>query len=343
MATFRKRENKWQVQIRRQGFPTISRSFLKRTDAAEWARHWETKADRNELPTNTKALASISLGELVQRYRDEISCTKRGSEIEIIVLDAFLRDPICRKKLSVLATSDFADYRDRRLAVISAKTLIRQLAPLSNMFNIARREWGLPLRSNPLSDLRLVSPDNKRKRRLQEGELDKLLEAGRKTRNPLLIPIVRLALETAMRRGEILALQFCDVDIERCTATIRESKNGYSRTIPLSSLAAAILESTLAVMCDKAKAQNARIFPLTPVAVRLAWDKLTKRAKIDDLHFHDLRHEAISRFFELGLTVPEVASISGHRDIRMLLRYAHADKGKLAKKLNASSLLNEAT
>ena len=143
-----------------------------------------------------------------------------------------------------------------------------------------------------------------------------------------------------MRRGEILALRVRDVDIERCTATIRESKNGYSRTIPLSSLAVALLETTIAVMSDKAKSQNGRIFPVTPIAVRLAWDKLTKRAKIDDLHFHDLRHEAISRFFEKGLTVPEVASISGHRDIRMLMRYAHADKGKLAKKLNAS-LVNE--
>lgn len=70
--------------------------------------------------------------------------------------------------------------------------------------------------------------------------------------------------------------------------------------------------------------------------MRLAWDKLTRRAKLDDLHFHDLRHEAISRFFEKGLTVPEVASISGHRDIRMLLRYAHADQGKLARKLNGA-------
>ncbi|QND56595.1 site-specific integrase [Mesorhizobium huakuii] len=190
-----------------------------------------------------------------------------------------------------------------------------------------------PLRRNPLTDLALKVKDNKRDRRLREGEFEKLLIAGRKTRNRMLIPIVRLALETAMRRGEILALRFRDVDIERCMATIQDSKNGHSRTIPLSSLAVAILETTIAVMNEKGKAQNARIFPLTPVAVRLAWDKLTKRAIIDDLHFHDLRHEAISRFFEKGLTVPEVASISGHRDIRMLLRYAHADKAQLAKKL----------
>ena len=102
----------------------------------------------------------------------------------------------------------------------------------------------------------------------------------------------------------------------------------------LTDVTVAILETTIAVMSEKDKADNERIFPITPLALRLAWVRLTKRAKIDDLHFHDLRHEAISRFFEKGLTVPEVASISGHRDIRMLLRYAHADKGKLAEKLN---------
>lgn len=336
MATIRKRGTKWQVQIRRQGFPTISRSFLNKSDAAEWARHWEAKADRNELPANTKILGTISLGQLVRRYRDEIVPHKRGAETETTVLNAFLRDPICKKKLSTVATADFATYRDHRITQISKSTLARQLSPLSNMFNIARTEWGLPLRGNPLSDLRIDAQDNKRDRRLRESDLDKLLKAGRKTRNPLLIPIVRLALETALRRGEILALRFRDVDIERCTATIREAKNGYSRTIPLSSLAVAILETTIAVMTTTAKVQNERLFPLTSVAVRLAWDKLTKRAKINDLHFHDLRHEAISRLFEKGLTVPEVASISGHRDIRMLMRYAHADKGKLAKKLNGA-------
>ncbi|RUU14378.1 site-specific integrase [Mesorhizobium sp. USDA-HM6] len=342
MATIRKHRDKYQVQVRRKGVAPLTKTFILLADAKEWARHQERLADRAELGPDRKELERITLAKLVQRYLDEIVPAKKGAEIERIVLEAFLRHRICKKHLSELTTADFAIYRDERLKTITTKSLKRQIAPLSNMFEIARLDWNLPLRSNPLTDLALKVTDNKRDRRLREGEFEKLLEAGRKTRNPLLIPIVRLALETAMRRGEIIALRFRDVDIERCTATIRDSKNGHSRTIPLSSLAVAILETTIAVMSNKAKAQNAHLFPVTPIAVRLAWDKLTKRARIDDLHFHDLRHEAISRFFEKGLTVPEVASISGHRDIRMLLRYAHADKGKLAKKLNAS-LVDEDT
>lgn len=334
MATIRKHRNKYQVQIRRKGTSPITKTFALLADAKEWARHQERLADRGELGPDRKELEKVTLADLVTRYLDEIIPTKKSGEIEGIMLTAFLRNRICKKRLSELTTADFATYRDERLKAITAKSLKRELSPLSNMFEIARTDWTLPLRSNPLSDLSLKVKDNKRDRRLREGEYEKLLEAGRKTRNPFLIPVVRLALETGMRRGEMLALRFRDVDIERCTVTIREAKNGYSRTIPLSSLAVAILETRMAVMSVKDKTRNSLIFPLTPTAVRLAWDKLAKRAKLDDLHFHDLRHEAISRFFEKGLTVPEVASISGHRDIRMLLRYAHADKTKLAMKLN---------
>lgn len=347
MATIRKKHNKYQVQIRRKGVPPLTRTFALLTDAKEWARHQERLVDRGELGPDRRTLDTVTLADLITRYKASILPEKKGGAIEAIMLTAFLRHPICKRRLSVLTTADFVKWKNDRISPkgkekpITAKSAKRLLSPIQHMFEIAMADWEIPLRQNPLSGFKLKVTDNKRQRRLRESELDRLLEAGRKTRNPFLIPIVRLALETAMRRGEILALCFRDVDIERCTATIRESKNGYSRTIPLSSLSVAILETTLAVMSDKAKAQNERIFPTTPVAVRLAWDKLTKRAKIEDLHFHDLRHEAISRFFEKGLTVPEVASISGHRDIRMLLRYAHADQGKLAKKLNGAPLPNE--
>lgn len=237
MATIRKRGTKWQVQIRRQGFPTISRSFLKKGDAAEWARHWEAKADRNDLPTNTKALRYLSLGQLVERYRDEVVIAKRGAEVETIVLNAFLRDPLCNKKLSAISTADFAAYRDKRLQSISATTLARQLAPLSNMFTIAKREWELPIKTNPLSDLVLRARGNRRERRLREGELDLLVSAAEKTRNLLVLPIILFALETAMRRSEILNIDWGDVNLEQRSVVIPDTKNGHSRTIPLTSKA----------------------------------------------------------------------------------------------------------
>lgn len=340
MASIRKHRDKYQVRIRRSGFPTITKSFLKLADAKEWATFQERQADRGELGPNRKELERIVLSDLVKRYRDEVVVTKKGAEIETVVLNAFLRHPICKKRLSELTTADFATYRDDRLKKITAKSLKRQLSPISNMFEVARTDWKIPLRQNPLSELSLKVNDNKRERRLRIGELERLMEAGKKSRNPYTLPTVHFALETAMRRGEILALQLRDVDLERGTATIREAKNGYSRTIPLTHIAATIIKTAIEMIDVDDRANNGKLFPITSLALRLSWDRLTKRAKIDDLHFHDLRHEAISRLFELGLTVPEVASISGHRDMRMLFRYAHATHASIRAKLSCFGSTN---
>lgn len=334
MATIRKRNGKYQVQVRRQGCSPITKTFLKLDDAKAWARLTEVEADQTGLPVDPKILAKTTVAMILERYRDEIVTKKRGREVETLIVNAMLRQPWCKRSLAQIDGATFAEYRDTRLQTVQPCTVKRELGILQHAFDIAAREWSIPLRVNPLKPIKKPAVSNRRDRRLRKGELDRLLKAAGKTRNPFILPVVRFALETAMRRGEILALRVRDVDIERCTATIRTSKNGHARTIPLSSLAVAILETTIAVMSDEAEANNERVFPITALALRLAWVRLTKRAKIDDLHFHDLRHEAISRFFEKGLTVPEVASISGHRDIRMLLRYAHADKGKLAEKLN---------
>ena len=334
MATIRKRNGKYQVQVRRQGCKPITKTFLKLDDAKTWARQTEVEADQVGLPVDPKVLAKTTVSMILERYRDEIVTKKRGHEIETLIIDAMLRQPWCKRSLAQIDSATFTEHRDTRLRTVKPCTIKRELGILQHAFDIAAKEWSIPLRVNPLKSIAKPVVSNRRDRRLREGELDQLLQAAGKTRNPFILPVVRFALETAMRRSEILALRVRDVDIERCTAIIRISKNGHSRTIPLSSLAVAILETTIAVMSKHDKANNERIFPITPLALRLAWVRLTKRAKIDDLHFHDLRHEAISRFFEKGLTVPEVASISGHRDIRMLLRYAHADKGRLAKKLN---------
>jgi len=325
MATIRKRGTKWQVQIRRAGFPTISKSFHVRKDADAWARQMEVQADRSDLPVDAKVLERITLGEVVERYRDSVSVKKRGYDVERIVLTAFLRHPICRKPLAQLRTEHFAAYRDERLMTIQASTLKRELSPLHNLFEVARDEWGLPLPENPLDRLRLKLPPQRRERRLKDGEWERLVSAARHCRNPLILPIIRIAVATGMRRGEILGLRWEHVDRERRSLLIPQTKNGHARILPLTKDAAEVLVGVVRT--------HDRIFPLTGNAFRLAWDRLRARAGVNDLHFHDLRHEAISRFFERGLSVPEVALISGHRDARMLFRYAHPLRSEIIRKL----------
>jgi integrase len=330
MATIRKRTHKWQVLIRRQGLST-SRSFLILKDAQAWARHMEAQADRGTVLPDIKALERITLGELVIRYRDTVSPLKRTAAGERIVLTAFLRRSICSKKLSELRTADFAAYRDERLQDIKASSLNRELTPIRHLFEVARKDWGLPLDKNPLSDLSIQGTDQRRERRLRSGELARLLSAAKVSRNRLLVPVMLFALVTAMRRGEILAMRWSHIERSAQSLLIPDTKTGHARTIPLLPEAFNILDSL-------PRTQD-RVFPISANSLRLTWERLRKRAGLADLHFHDLRHEAISRFFEMGLSTPEVALVSGHRDARMLFRYTHPLRSLIISKLANSKIL----
>jgi integrase len=129
-----------------------------------------------------------------------------------------------------------------------------------------------------------------------------------------------------MRRGELVGLCWKDVNFEQEVLLIREAKNDFPRTIPLTRFATEILEA----LPDK----EGYVPPTTGNAIRQAWVRLKKRTGVTDLRFHDLRHEAISRFFEYGLSLPEVALISGHRNYRVLQRYTHLKASEVGKKLN---------
>lgn len=335
MASIRKRSGKYHVQVRRQGFPTQTKSFLQLKDAKEWARLKEIEADRGELSNDHRQLQEKTFGDLVQSYLEKITPYKKTSEAETYVLSALQKNAICKVSLRALSTSHFASYRDQRLKHISAAGLARELNTIRHMLNIAKIELDIPLTHNPLNGLRVDFKDNRRERRLKDGEQEKLLEAARTRQNPLIEKVVIFAIETGMRRGEILGLHWDQVDLKRRSVTILESKNGYSRTIPLTPGAFGLLQSMKDEAGDK-DLKPERVFPVTANALRMAWERMLARTDIKELHFHDLRHDAISRFFEMGLTVPEVASISGHRDMKMLMRYAHADAKNLAKKLEAA-------
>jgi len=165
-----------------------------------------------------------------------------------------------------------------------------------------------------------------RERRLRDEELERLILASGECLNPLVEPLILLALKTAMRLGELLRMERGHIDERSRTLLIPITKNGDPRTISLTPTALALLQTLVAD-------EKGRLIPTSASAVKQAWRRLVKRAGIVDRHFHDLRHEAISRLFERGLTMPEVALISGHRDPRMLFRYTHLKAEEVAKRL----------
>jgi integrase len=326
MATVRKRANKWQVQVRRFGFPNQSKTFHKRKDALGWARQIESKADINDLQTETIRLSDIRLSDLILRYLKDVVPLKKGSEVERLILEPILRLNLSNNSLEGISSEMFAAYRDERLRKVKPATVKRELGVLQQMLNIARTEWGIPLPNNPIELIQKPPSSRPRTRRLEQGEFEALETAAQHSKAYYLWPLVELAIQTGMRRGELLKAVWEDLDLQGRRLTLRDTKNGEDRTIPLTRRAVEIL--------SKLPRLGSKIFPVSPVAVRQAWERLRRRAGLEDLRFHDLRHEAVSRFFEMGLSVPEVALISGHRDFRMLARYTHLRAEDVVGKLN---------
>jgi integrase len=250
---------------------------------------------------------------MLSRYKDIVTPTKRGRDQEERRLRRLLRD----KQLMSISLDQahpciFADFRDRRIKD-GVRACQYDLVLMRHAWNTARIEWGWPLPDNPISLIRMPKNNPPRERRLRDGEFERLRIAAEKSRSWYLWPVVVLAIETAMRRGEILGLRWEHIYLEKKTVFLPMTKNGSSRWVPLNDEAVAQL--------TKAPKDTGRPFPLTDVAFRQAWDRLRTRADINDLTFHDLRHEAISRMFDNGMKIHEVMAVSGHRTASLLFRY----------------------
>jgi integrase len=329
LATLRKRGEQWQVQVRRKGRTPVSRSFHLKSDALAWAREQEFEADQRQ-PQVHKTLKGIAVADIVSRYRDEVVPRKRGADRETLTLNAFLRHPLAQVAISDVTAGMVSAYCTERLKHVKPGTLNRELDILRHAFAVARRNWDVPLAHNAFAEVTRPKAGLPRERRLHSGERERLEAACIRCRNPYIRFLVQLALETAMRRGELLRVRWCDVSVEKRTLHIPITKNGHARTIPLSRAALALLRD----LRDHCSPLSERLLPITDCAAKMSWKRLAKRARLEDLRFHDLRHEAISRFFEKGLNVPEVALISGHRDLRMSFRYTHPRAEDVAAKLN---------
>lgn len=327
MATIRKRGNSWHVQIRRTGFPQITGSFAHKQDALAWARVHEQTIDRGEIPPNSGPLSRVTVADLLLRYKTTVSATKRGADREGFKFRVLLRSPMAQRPLSSVSSAMLATYRDHRLTLVKPATVRRELALLRHCFEVARTEWGIG-GENPFANVKLPAPTNSRDRRLEAGDAARLEQALKSSRVWYLSPMMELAIETGMRRGELLSLGWNDVDIPKRLAFLRMTKNGSRRAVPLTKRAAEVF--------SRLPRSEERVFPILPGTFGEAWERLVRRAGLTQLRFHDLRHEAISRFFEMGLSLPEVALISGHRDYRMLLRYTHLRPMDVVAKLDVS-------
>ncbi|WP_191970866.1 site-specific integrase [Methylobacterium soli] len=287
----------------------------------------ESEVETRGLPTNVKALERLTLGEILERYGREISPTKRGRRQEISRIRLIRKNPISAYSLTNLTEGVVAEFRDQRLKVVKPSTIVKELALLSHCVGIASRDWGYPIPTNVFAKVRKPSVRDARDRRLTAEERQSLDKACRKEKSELYSDIIQFAVETAMRKGEILNAQWKHIDFKNQTLHIPITKNGCPRTIPLSPRASAVLRKRAAIN------QEHRVFGISERGLRKGWRRLMQESGIKNFRFHDLRHEGVSTLIELGLSVPEVALVSGHQDFRLLARYVHLRPENVAAKL----------
>lgn len=321
MATIVQRKTGWQARVRRHGV-TKSETFATRGAAEAWARRMESEIERG-LWRDTSEAERTTVAEALARYRDEKTGQKRGAVQEASVIGLLLDDPISRLTLARIRSADVAALVARwKKAGYAPATIKRRLSVLSHVLTTARREWGIEC-ANPVPLLKLPQLNNARERRVTDDEIEAICQA---TGSRILAAIVRLAVETAMRRSEIVRMRWENVDLRRRVVHLPETKNGHARDVPLSSRAVAILEGL-------ARNIDGRVFDVREDAVTQAFARACQRAGIEDLHFHDLRHEATSRLAERLPGILELSAVTGHKDLRMLKRYYHPRAEELAKKL----------
>jgi integrase len=279
----------------------------------------------------------------LQRYLSEVSPTKkpttqRSERISADHLIGFLG----KYSMAALSSDLVASYRDHRIAAGKSNNTVRiELAMLSNLFTIAIQEWALGIMHNPVAAIRKPSPGKGRERRLTGEEERRLLDAAESYSNPMLNWIVRVAIETGMRQSEILNLRLTRVDLRSRVVRLADTKNNSARTVPLTAAATFALEAALENPLRPSGCElvffgePGRDGQRRPYQFAKTWATIKQSLSLNDLHFHDLRHEAVSRLVEGGLSDQEVASISGHKSMQMLRRYTHLRAEDLVGKLDA--------
>jgi len=317
----------WRARIRRRGYPTVSKTFETKADAEAWARQIESEMDRKVFISRAEA-EQYTLSECLDRYIEEYIPRLKHGKREVDRARALQRRPIAHRIMATIRAKDIADYRrERESENVSGNTIRLDFALLSKLFNYARSDWGMESLQNPVELAAKPKPSKGRDRRLEKGEEEKLLKAS----SPIFQAVILFALATAMRREEIASLQWKNVSINSRYVYLPETKNAEARTVPLSTTALDILRTLPSAEREE------RVFGMTADQITDTMKRVRKKAELSNIRFHDLRHEATSRFFEnTDLDVMEIKAITGHKTLQMLARYTHLRTALLANRLDGA-------
>lgn len=365
MASIYKRgPYQYEVKVRRKGHPAQTRTFEFRKDAEAWARSVERDMDHGEFKSRKNA-ANTTLAQVLEYYRDNIMPKNKGKAVDGLRIGILLKSDLAQYSMAALSHDLIEAWCNQytKENKVKGSTINRYLNTLSAAITIGIKKKKLNI-ENPVFQVERPANPAHRDRRIQGEEEKRLLNAlsvtprnakGQLTgpSNPWLRPLVEFALETAMRRSELLGLEWKYVDKASKLAHIPDTKIGkgdeapVSRNVPLSPRALEILKAL-------PRSIGGRVFPTTPDAVKKSFTRAVSRARkkyeedceeagetplarmLVDLHFHDLRHEATSRLAKV-YDIRQLAKVGGWTNLNTLARYYNPTDDELVEKLHRHS------
>jgi integrase len=341
MAAIQKRNGRYRARVIRKGYPSYSKTFKTHKEASTWARQIETEIDQGVIKssntiTNSMLDKRLSFSEAAEHYIKNHTIYKRNCKTETGTIRTLIRHWGKEYVQSINKAKVFALRDDLLSRGRSGDTVNHYYNAISKIYQMLQTEWSMTV-ENPIKGMKRLPANPSRTKRINGETETALLLACEQSTSKLLKPIIQFALETGMRRGEIMGLKWVDIDIPRRRAFLHITKNGEPRQVPLS------LKS-IKILAEVKNLHPERVFPLSMDALRRYFDKAIKVAKenwksggvnpFNDLRLHDCRHEALSRLSDAGLNVIELSHISGHKTLMQLARYTHPSHAAILKKLD---------
>jgi len=319
MATVRKKGKRYLVEVRLKGY-YASKTFASKLDAQSWGIEQERQRGKHHAVTKT-------LAQAFDKYVAEITPTHKGARWEEIRFQKLKRDRLADIVISDLTTQDLQDWMDRQ--TISGSSIRREFNLISAVLTASRKKWKW-IGHEPQKDVTLPRANPARDRLLHGNELERILTALEytgevKTIRQQIAAAVLIALETAMRQGEIWGLEWSRVHLKGQYCVLPDTKNGTRRNVPLSRKAISVLKSL--------PTKEGRLFTVPQASAGVIFKRACELAEVHDFHFHDLRHQAITNLAK-KLSVLELARMVGHKDLRSLTIYYNATATELAAKLD---------
>lgn len=305
------------------------RTFDRKQAAAAWLEKREKELARPGALERLRA-PDPSLAAVIDRYTDE--SIKKIGRTKAQVLRAIKTYDIASKTCSEITSTDVIAFANQLIIKVSPQTVANYLSHLAAVFAVARPAWGYPLDQTAMKDafvvakrLGIASKSRERDRRPTLDELDKVMEhfGERLKRRPSSIPMQKVmgfAIFSTRRLEEITRILWKDLDVEGSRVLVRDMKNPGEKIG--NDVWCELPSEAMQIVLSMPK-RRAEIFPYCGDTIGTNFTRACQLLDIIDLHFHDLRHDGVSRLFEIGRNIPQVAAVSGHRSWSSLKRYTH--------------------